>query len=165
MWKKYVVCGTDCLMCSPLVFGNPLTWGHAGDGFGEGIDVVRAGAGAELMFGIAAVRHFRRHVRAVGAGADKAYKFFKSSHYSGSVQFRTGGDMRIHLQQVQFFLVAFFVHRGDQHAAGFDAHHCPRRQVQDGDAGLAHEFFGFVERVDPAQDRALRTGTVVKREL
>ena len=33
MWKKFVVCVTGSLLCSPLVFGNPLTWGHAGDGF------------------------------------------------------------------------------------------------------------------------------------
>ncbi len=57
-------------------------------------------------------------------------------YFSGvgiSVQLCAGGDMRIDLQQVELFFLAFLMNGADQHAAGIDAHHLARRQVEDGD--------------------------------
>ena len=57
-------------------------------------------------------------------------------YFSGvgiSVQLCAGGDMRIDPEQVELFLVAFFMDCADEHTAGIDAHHLARRQVEDGD--------------------------------
>ena len=37
-----------------------------------------------------------------------------------------------------------FLHGADQHSLRIDAHHLSRRQVRDGDAGLAHQFFRLI---------------------
>ena len=68
----------------------------------------------------------------------------------GSAEFGSGRDMRIHHEQVKLFFTVFLVNRADQHAAGFNAHHGPRGQVGDGDAGLADELFRFIIDVNSA---------------
>ena len=73
--------------------------------------------------------------------------------------------MVIQHQQMQLFFALFVVDSGDQHTAGVDAHHRSRRQVGDGDQSLANQLFRFLVCVDPAQDGALRAGSVVQREL
>lgn len=73
--------------------------------------------------------------------------------------------MGIDHEQVQLFLAVFVVHGGDQHAAGLDAHHGPRREVRDGDAGLAHERFRLVIGMNAGEDHAVRAGAVVECEL
>ena len=50
-----------------------------------------------------------------------------------SVQLCAGGNVGIDLEQMQLFLVVFFMDCADEHTAGFDAHHRVRRQVEDGD--------------------------------
>ena len=66
---------------------------------------------------------------------------------------------------MQLFFAVFVMHGGDEHTAGVDAHHGPRREVRDGDAGLAHERFRLVILMNAAQDDAILAGTVVEREL
>jgi len=66
---------------------------------------------------------------------------------------------------MQLFFAVFVVHGRDQHAAGVDAHHGPRREVRDGDAGLAHERFRLVIGMDAGENHAIRTRAVIEREL
>ena len=73
--------------------------------------------------------------------------------------------MRIDHEQVQPFFPVFVVHGGDEHTAGVDAHHGPRREVRDGDAGLAHERFRLVIGMDAGENHAIRTRAVIEREL
>ena len=73
--------------------------------------------------------------------------------------------MRIDHEEVEFFFAVFFVDGGEEHTAGFDAHHGSGREVGDGDAGLADELFGFVEGVDAAQNGAVGACAVVESEL
>ena len=55
--------------------------------------------------------------------------------------------------------------RGEQHPAGFDAHHGAGREIRDRHAGLADELFRLIERVNAGQDRARFSCAVVQREL
>ena len=52
------------------------------------------------------------------------------------------GDAVVEHKEVQALLgivaLALLVDGADEHAAGIDAHHLARREVHDGDAGLAH---------------------------
>ena len=57
------------------------------------------------------------------------------------------------------------VHGGDQHAAGGNSHHLPRRQVQDGDGRLADQLLRLVVLVDAGEDDAVRAAAVVQGEL
>lgn len=82
-----------------------------------------------------------------------------------SVQLRARRDVIVHHQQMELLLALLAVHGRDQHAAGFDAHHGPRRQVGDGDAGLADQRFRLIVGMDAAQDRAGFARAVVQREL
>ena len=66
---------------------------------------------------------------------------------------------------MELFLAIFVMDGGDQHTAGVDAHHRARREVRDGDAGLAHQLLRLIKLMNAAQDDAVRTGTVVEREL
>ena len=66
---------------------------------------------------------------------------------------------------MQLFLAVFVMHGGDEHTAGVDAHHGPRREVRDGDAGLAHERFRLVIGMDAGENHAIRTRAVIEREL
>ena len=67
-----------------------------------------------------------------------------------SVQLRTCRNARIHHQKMQLFLFTFVMNGADQHATGIDAHHLARRQIHDGDAGLADELFGLIIGVNSA---------------
>ena len=58
-----------------------------------------------------------------------------------SIELRARRDAVIYHQQVQLFLTVLVVDGGNQHAAGINAHHRARRQVGDGDAGLADQLF------------------------
>ena len=66
---------------------------------------------------------------------------------------------------MQPLLALLVVDGGDEHAAGVDAHHLPRRQVGYGDAGLADELLGLVIGVDAAEDDAVGAAAVVEGEL
>ena len=54
---------------------------------------------------------------------------------------------------------------GDQHAAGVDAHHLARGQIDDGDGGLADKILGLVIVVDAGEDDAILARAVVEDEL
>lgn len=55
--------------------------------------------------------------------------------------------------------------RGDYHAAGVYAHHLPRREVGDGQQGLADKRLRLVVVVDAAEYDAVFAGAVVEHEL
>ena len=73
--------------------------------------------------------------------------------------------MGINHQQMELFLAVFVMHGGEQHAAGFYAHHGTGRQVRDGDQRLAHQLLRLVIGVDSAQNDPVRAGAVVQNEL
>ena len=54
---------------------------------------------------------------------------------------------------------------GNQHTAGFSAHHFTGRQVSDGHQGLADQVLGFVEFGNAGQDLTVSTGAIVQGEL
>ena len=66
---------------------------------------------------------------------------------------------------MKLFFLAALVDRGEEHAAGVDAHHGTRRQVGDGDQRLAHQLLGLVIGVDAGEDGAGRTGAIVQCKL
>ncbi len=73
--------------------------------------------------------------------------------------------MLIHHQQVELLLPLLVMDGGDQHAAGVNAHHLARRQVDDGDGGLADELLRLVILVDAGEDDAVLARAVVEHEL
>ena len=73
--------------------------------------------------------------------------------------------MVVYHDQVELFFAVALIDRGEEHAAGVDAHHRSGRQVGDGDQGLADELFGLVEGVDAAEDGAVGAGAVIEAEL
>ena len=66
---------------------------------------------------------------------------------------------------MQSFLAVFVVDGGDQHTAGINTHHRARREIRDGDAGLAHKLLRLIILVNAAQDDAILASTVVQNEL
>ena len=82
-----------------------------------------------------------------------------------SVELRARRDAVVHHQQVQLFLTVLVMDGGNQHAAGINAHHRARRQVGDGDAGLADQLFRRIVVVNTAQNHAIRAGSVVEHEF
>lgn len=66
---------------------------------------------------------------------------------------------------MQLFFAVFVMDGGDQHPAGVDAHHGPRRQIRDGDAGLADQFFRLVVFVDAGKNDSVRSRTVIQHEF
>ena len=82
-----------------------------------------------------------------------------------SIELRARRDAVIHHQQVQLFLTVLVVDGGNQHAAGINAHHRARRQIGDGDAGLADQLFRRIVVVNTAQNHAIRAGSVVEHEF
>ena len=61
--------------------------------------------------------------------------------------------MRINHQKMKLLLFAFLMNGGDEHTARIDTHHLARRQIRDGDAGLADELFRLIISMDTAQNR------------
>ena len=84
--------------------------------------------------------------------------------WSISVELSAGGDMGIDHQKMELLLLAYFMNGGDEHSAGFYAHHGARREVRDGDAGLPDELLRLVERADAGKDGARRPAPVVESE-
>ena len=73
--------------------------------------------------------------------------------------------MIIQHQQMELLLALFGMNRRDQHAAGLNAHHRARRQVGDGQQGLADQLFRLIISMDAAQDGTLLAGAVIEGEL
>ena len=82
-----------------------------------------------------------------------------------SVELGPRRDVLVHHEKVQPLGALLVMHGGDQHAAGIDAHHGSRRQVGDGDAGLAHQLLRLVVLVDAAEDHPVLSAAVVQGEL
>ena len=55
--------------------------------------------------------------------------------------------MRIDLQQMQLFFVAFLMDGGEEHTATLYAHHSSRREICYCDKRFAHKLFGLIKRV------------------
>ena len=66
---------------------------------------------------------------------------------------------------MEFFDAFLVMDGGNEHPAGVDAHHGPRRQVRDGDAGFADELFRFVVLVDTGKDDSAGAGAVIQHEF
>ena len=66
---------------------------------------------------------------------------------------------------MEFFDAFLVVDGGNEHPAGVDAHHGPRRQIRDGDAGLADELFRLVVLVDTGKDDSVGAGAVIQHEF
>ena len=73
-----------------------------------------------------------------------------------------GGDGGAELDQVEALLTILLVDGTDEHAAAGDAHHLARRQVGDGEQGLADQVLGLVISVNTGEDGAVGAGTVVR---
>ena len=71
-------------------------------------------------------------------------------HLTDLIELRTSRNMVINHEQMEFFFLTALVDCGEKHTAGVDAHHRSRRQVGDGDQGLANQFFRLVECVNTA---------------
>ena len=82
-----------------------------------------------------------------------------------SVELGPRRDVLVHHEKVQPLGALLVMHGGDQHAAGIDAHHGSRRQVGDGDAGLAHQFLRLIVLVDAAEDHTVLAAAVIQSEL
>ena len=68
-------------------------------------------------------------------------------------------------EEVEFFFAFFFMDGREEHAAGVDAHHSSRWQVDNRDEGLANEFFRFIECMDAGEDDAVGACAVVENEF
>ena len=80
-------------------------------------------------------------------------------------EFSACRDMVINHQEVQFFFAFFTVDSRNQHTAGFNAHHCARRQVGNCNQGFADKGFRFIESTDTAEDGAFFAGAIIQSEL
>lgn len=74
-------------------------------------------------------------------------------------------DMVVYHEEMELFLAFFVVNGRNEHAAGVDTHHGSRRQIGNGDAGLADELFRFVEGMNAAQDDAVCACSVIEGKL
>ena len=70
--------------------------------------------------------------------------------FPGSIQLRPRRDVVIHHEKMKLFLPVALIDRREQHAAGLNAHHGPRRQVRDCNQGLPDQLFRLVVSVDAA---------------
>ncbi len=68
-------------------------------------------------------------------------------------------------QEMELFLLPFLMDGAEKHAAGVDAHYGSRRQIRNGDAGLADQLFRLIIGVDSALNRPILTRTIIKRKL
>ena len=66
------------------------------------------------------------------------------------IKLRASRNPVVYHQKIQSFLAVLLVYRRDQHTAGINAHHLPRRQVYNSDTGLAHQLFRFIIIMDSA---------------
>ncbi len=76
-----------------------------------------------------------------------------------------GGDGGVELDQVETLLTILLVDSADEHAAAGNAHHLARRQVGDGEQGLANQVLGLVISVNTGEDGAVGAGAVVERKV
>ena len=110
--------------------------------------------------------HRTGHVRLIkrykkGSDCDAVRTFF----HCFLVELGAGGDIVVDQQEVEAFLPINMVNGGNEHAAGIDAHHLARGQVDDGNGGLADKILGLIIVMDAGEDDAVGAGTVVEHEL
>ena len=84
---------------------------------------------------------------------------------SRSIHLGAGRDVIVEHEQMELLLALLGVHSGNQHATGLNAHHRARRQVDDGQQGLADQLFRLIIRMDAAEDGTFLAGAVVQGEL
>ena len=87
--------------------------------------------------------------------------------FPGSIQLRAGRDMVVNHQKMKFFVFAVLlvVHSGEKHSAGVDAHHLSRREIGDGDQGLADQLFRLIISMNSGKNDAVSAGSIVQSEL
>ena len=87
--------------------------------------------------------------------------------FSGSIQLCSCRNVVIDHQKMKFFVftVLLVVHSGQQHAAGVDAHHLPRREIRDRDQGLSDQLFRLIVSVNTGENDAVRACSVIQDEL
>ena len=66
---------------------------------------------------------------------------------------------------MQLFLAVFVMHGGDEHTLRGNTHHRARREVRDGDAGFANQFFRLIILMDAGEDDAVGACAVIEGEL
>ena len=81
------------------------------------------------------------------------------------VELGAGRDIVVDQQEVESLLPINMVNGGNEHAAGIDAHHLARGQVDDGNGGLADKILGLIIVVDAGEDDAVGAGAVIEHEL
>ena len=76
--------------------------------------------------------------------------------FPGSIELGACRDVVIHHQKMQLFFIAVLlvVDCGKQHATGIDAHHLPRREIGDGDACFADQFFRLIVSMNTGKNRS-----------
>ena len=73
--------------------------------------------------------------------------------------------MVVYHQQVQLLFAVLLAYCAKQHTVGLDAHHSSRREVGDGDEGLAYQLFRLIVCMNTGKDGAVGTGSIVQGEL
>ena len=110
--------------------------------------------------------HRAGHVRLIkrykkGSDCDAVRTFF----HCFLVELGAGGDIVVDQQEVESLLPINMVNGGNEHAAGIDAHHLARGQIDDGNGGLADKILGLIIVVDAGENDAVGAGAVVEHEL
>lgn len=87
--------------------------------------------------------------------------------FPGSIELGTCRDMVIDHQKMKLFFIAVLlvVDCGKQHATGIDAHHLPRREIGDGNQGLADQLFRLIISMNSGKNDAVSAGSIVQDEL
>ena len=66
---------------------------------------------------------------------------------------------------MELFSAFLVMDGGNEHTLRGNAHHGSRRQIRDGDAGLADELFRLVVLVDTGKDDSVGAGAVIQHEF
>ena len=81
------------------------------------------------------------------------------------IQLSASRDVRIYLQEVQLLSTLLAMDSAEQHTAGLNAHHLARRQVDNGNQGLAQQLFRLIEGMNTAQNSAVSASTIIQGKL
>ena len=81
------------------------------------------------------------------------------------VKLSASRDMVIYHEEVELFFAFLCVECGEEHTVTLNAHHRSRREVCDGDEGLADELFRLIISVNTGENCAVCACAVVQSEL
>ena len=73
--------------------------------------------------------------------------------------------MRVEHQKMELFDAFLVVDGGDEHALRGNSHHGSWRQICDGDARFADQFFRLVVFVDTGKNHSVSAGSVIQHEF